>query len=395
MNTRKLRMGMVGGGRGAFIGAVHRMAACLDGGVEFVAGALSSTPDKAIASGKDLGLADDRNYTTWQEMVERESVLPKGKRIDFVSVVTPNDAHFEIAMAFVRAGINVVCDKPLVHTVEQANALIVAVREADVVFAVTYNYSGYPMVKQAQHLVAKGELGDVRKIIVEYNQGWLADKLEATGQKQAEWRTDPARSGIGGAIGDIGSHAEQLVAYVTGLEMESICADLTTFVPGRRLDDDANLLIRFTNGARGILTASQVCVGNENDLRLRVWGTKGGLDWRQEEPNALIVKMKGEPERTMRRGNDYLGESAKGATRLPTGHPEAFIEAFANVYNAACDAIRAGAGAHGGREFDYPDVFDGARGVHFIERAVASSTSDTKWTDAKWTDARRTRDDVE
>ena len=380
----KLRMGMVGGGRDAFIGAVHRMAACLDGGVEFVAGALSSTPEKAQASGKDWGLDDRRNYGTWQQMLAGESALPRAERIDFVSIVTPNDTHFPIAGAFVEAGFNVVCDKPLVHSSEQAQQLIRAVEKANIVFTVTYNYSGYPLVKQARQLVAEGALGEIRKVIVEYNQGWLASRLEETGQKQASWRTDPARSGMGGAIGDIGSHAEQLVSYVTGLETEALCADLTTFVKGRRLDDDANLLVRYVGGARGLLYASQVCVGSENDLRLRVWGTKGGLEWHQEEPNFLILKPDGEPERTYRRGNDYLCEAAKQNTRLPSGHPEAFIEAFANVYRAATAAMRAGAGAAGAEKYDYPDVRAGARGVHFIERTVASSLSTQKWTDAKW-----------
>ena len=383
-NTRKLRMGMVGGGRDAFIGAVHRMAACLTGDVEFVAGALSSTPEKSIASGKDLGLCDRRNYTAWQEMIDGERALPDDKRIDFVTIVTPNDVHFPVAEAFVRAGFAVVCDKPLVHTSVQANALIRAVDEANVVFAVTYNYSGYPLVKQARHLIQQGELGDIRKVIVEYNQGWLASKLEAGGHKQADWRTDPARSGIGGAIGDIGSHAEQLVSYVTGLEIEAICADLTTFVPGRQLDDDANMLVRFAGGARGLLWASQVCVGCENDLRLRVWGTKGGLSWRQEDPNHLVVTSLDQPDRVYRRGNEYVCKATAGASRLPSGHPEAFVDAFANVYAAACRAIRAGNGAAGGKIHDYPDVRDGARGVHFIERTVASSTSDEKWTDARW-----------
>ncbi len=383
-DTRKLRMGMVGGGRDAFIGAVHRAAACLDGRVEFVAGALSSTPDKAKASGRDLGLADRRNYGTWREMIDGERELPDGERIDFVSIVTPNDTHFPIAEGFVRAGFNVVCDKPLVHTSEQARRLIEAVRESNVVFGVTYNYPGYPMVKQARHMVQQGELGEIRKVIVEYNQGWLASKLEDTGLKQAEWRTDPARSGIGGAIGDIGSHAENLVSYVTGLEIDKICADLTAFIPGRRLDDDANLLIRYTNGARGLLYASQICIGNENDLRLRVWGDKGGLVWHQEDPNHLIFKPQGQPERIYRRGNDYVCEAAKNSTRLPPGHGEAFIEAFANIYNAVGEAIRAGSGAEGGPKHDYPDVCAGARGVHFIERTVASSKSDQKWTDAHW-----------
>lgn len=383
-SPRKLRMGMVGGGRDAFIGAVHRMAAQLDGDVEFVAGALSSTPDKARASGRELGLADDRNYESWQAMLDTERARPADERIDFVSIVTPNHTHFEIARAFAAAGIAVICDKPLVHSSEQAKELAEVVKKADVVFAVTYNYSGYPMVKEARRLVADGRLGTVRKVVVEYHQGWLATELEATGLKQATWRTDPARSGLGGAIGDIGSHAEQLVSYVTGLELDSICADLTAFVPGRRLDDDAQVLLRFDGGARGILTVSQICVGQENALTLRVWGTEGALTWRQEEPNHLVFQRADEPEQVLRRGNAYLSPAAAGVTRIPPGHPEAFIEAFANVYRNACAAIRAGAGAKGGAEYDYPDVHDGARGVHFIETTVNSSRGTDRWTDARY-----------
>ncbi|MEM7261937.1 MAG: Gfo/Idh/MocA family oxidoreductase [Planctomycetota bacterium] len=377
-------MGMVGGGVGAFIGTVHRTAACLDGAVEFVAGALSSTPERARASGEDLGLADDRNYPTWQAMVEGEAKRSADERIDFVSIVTPNDSHYAIARAFIDAKIPVICDKPLVHTSEQARDLYAAAQKNNVVFAVTYNYSGYPMVKEARRLVADGLLGDVRKVVVEYNQGWLATKLEESGQKQAEWRTDPTRSGIGGAIGDIGSHAEQLVSYVTGLELASLCADLTTFVPGRPLDDDANVLLRFDGGAKGLLFVSQVCVGNENDLRLRVWGTRGAIEWHQEDPNELKYQPAEEPERILRRGNPYLGEAATAATRIPPGHPEAFLEAFANVYNGATAAIRAGAGADGGEEFDYPDLRHGARGVHFIEKTVESSRAGASWVDARF-----------
>jgi len=385
MVQRVLRMGMIGGGRDAFIGAVHRAAACLDGGVAFTAGALSSTPQKALASGRDLGLDDRRNYESWTQMVEAESALPPNERVDFVAIVTPNDVHFPVAQAFAQSGIHVVCDKPMVHTSEQAEALVRTARQANVVFAVTYNYSGYPMVKQARQMVGAGELGELRKIVVEYSQGWLADPLEETGHKQAHWRTDPERAGRGGAIGDIGSHAEQLVSYVTGLEVEALCADLTSFVPGRRLDDDANLLIRYTNGARGVLCASQVCIGQENDLRLRIWGSKGGLSWKQESPDHLSFRPASAPERVYRRGHPYLCPAAIRNSRLPSGHPEAFIEAFANVYNAVGRAIRAGAGADGAAEYDYPDVTDGARGVHFIERTVASGTSDRKWTDARWT----------
>jgi predicted dehydrogenase len=393
-HERVLRMGMVGGGRDAFIGAVHRTAACMDHGVRFVAGALSSKPEKARASGQDLGLDERRNYGTWEEMLNGELSLPAAERIDLVSIVTPNHAHFPVARAFAEAGFNVVCDKPLVHTSAQARELVSIVKHTGAVFGVTYNYSGYPLVKQAREMVRAGEIGDVRKVIVEYNQGWLASRLESSGQKQADWRTDPARSGLGGAIGDIGSHAEQLTAYITGLEIESICADLTSFVPGRRLDDDANLLLRFAprNGvqAKGVLIASQIEVGHENDLRIRVFGTAGTLEWHQEDPNALVHRPDGQPDRVLRRGNGYLCDAAKKNNRLPPGHPEAFLEAFANVYNGACAAVRAreSGGKTGGvglgGPFDYPDVVDGARGVHFIEKTVESAGSDRKWTAAKF-----------
>ena len=382
----RIRMGMVGGGRDAFIGAVHRNAAALDGEIDFVAGALSSTPEKARASGGDLGLRDDRNYGSWEEMLERELARPEEERIDFVSIVTPNHVHFPVAKAFAEAGFHVICDKPLVHTVEQARELIAIVERTGMVFAVTYNYTGYPMVKQARHMIREGRLGELRKVIVEYNQGWLATRLEETGLKQAGWRTDPARSGVAGAIGDIGSHAENLVATVTGLEIDTLCADLTTFVPGRRLDDDGNLLIRYTSGARGVLIASQIEVGEENDLRLRVYGSEGSLSWRQEDPNELIFKTLAGPTQRLTRGNDYLCEAAQRASRIPSGHPEAFLEAFANVYLAAARSMRARAEGREPDEFesDYPTVVDGARGVHFITKTVESAADDRKWTEARW-----------
>jgi predicted dehydrogenase len=383
---KKLKMGMVGGGSGAFIGAVHRRAAIMDGEVEFVAGALSANREKARASGRALGLPEDRNYGTWHEMIEGELALPEEERVDFVSVVTPNHVHFPVAHAFAEAGFNVVLDKPMVHDSEQAQTLIDVVEKTGIVFAVTYQYTGYPMVKQARHMVRTGRLGEVRKVIVEYNQGWLATKLEESGAKQAEWRTDPARSGIAGAIGDIGSHAENLVSTITGLEVAEICADLTTFVSGRRLDDDGNLLIRYEGGAKGVMIASQVSAGEENDLRLRVYGARGGLEWRQEEPNHLVFKPAEEPTQVLKRGNEYLSEDAKRATRLPSGHPEAFIEAFANVYTSVAATIRAKqekAEPDGLRQ-DFPNVYDGARGVHFIEKTVESSHSSEKWTHAAW-----------
>jgi predicted dehydrogenase len=379
---KKLRYAMVGGGRDAFIGAVHRKAMALDGEFEFVAGALSSSPEKSRASGQDLGLADDRNHADWQALLADELKRPKDERIDCVAIVTPNHMHFPVARAFADAGIHVVCDKPLVHTSEQAAELAAAVARRGVVFGVTYNYTGYPMVREARDLVRGGAIGEVRKVIVEYNQGWLATRLEETLQKQADWRTDPARSGIAGAIGDIGSHAENLVATVTGLQLESLCADLTTFVGGRRLDDDGNLLLRFTNGARGVLIASQIEVGCENDLRLRIFGSTGTLDWRQEEPNTLLHSPIDGPRRVLTRGSAWLGEAARRATRLPTGHPEAFIEAFANVYLGVAAHIRAlqSGITPPANEADYPTLADGARGVRFIEKTVESARSEQKWT---------------
>ncbi|MCL6569872.1 MAG: Gfo/Idh/MocA family oxidoreductase, partial [Meiothermus silvanus] len=315
----KLRYGMVGGGRGAFIGAVHRKAMALDGQYELVAGALASDPQRAKESGRELGLPEERNYASWQEMLEGELNRPVEERIHLVSIVTPNHLHYPVAKAFVEAGFHVVCDKPLVLSSEQASDLIRAVQKSQVVFAVTYNYTGYPMVRQAQHMVRSGQLGPIRKVIVEYNQGWLATLLEAQGNKQAQWRTDPSRSGIGGAIGDIGSHAENLVSTITGLELEALCAELTTFVPGRKLDDDANLLLRFRGGAKGVLMASQIEVGCENDLRIRIFGERGGLEWHQEEPNHLIFSPLEGPRQILTRGSPYLCPAAQKASRLPTG----------------------------------------------------------------------------
>lgn len=385
--TTQLTYGMVGGGQGAFIGAVHRMAVALDNKARLVAGALSSTPEKARASARDLGLAQDRSYGSWKEMLEGELKRPASDRIDFVSIVTPNDTHFEVARAFAAAGISVVCDKPLVHTSAQANELVQTVAKSGVVFAVTYNYSGYPLVKHAASLVRSGKLGTIRKVFVEYHQGWLATALESGGQKQADWRTDPARSGAAGAVGDIGTHAENLVATITGLEMESLCADLTTFVPGRRLDDDAAILIRYKGGAKGTLTCSQVCVGEENNLSIRVYGTEGMISWRQEEPNSLLFQPRDGVRQIFTRSGPGVGPEAGRATRLPGGHPEAFIEAFANIYRGAIDAIaakKAGAKPEG-LATEFPTVRDGARGVHFIERVVESARKGAVWTDAKFT----------
>ncbi|MGI6367400.1 MAG: Gfo/Idh/MocA family protein [Anaerolineae bacterium] len=378
---RKLRMGMIGGGRGAMIGAVHRRAAMLDGGVELVAGAFSSTAEKSLESGRDLYVPDDRIYGSWQEMLEAESAMPEDKRLDFVSVVTPNHVHYPVALAFAKAGFNVACDKPLCHTVEQAMDLVKATDDNNIVFAVTYNYTGYPMVKQARRMVREGELGELRKVIVEYPQGWLSERIEADGQKQASWRTDPARSGVAGAMGDIGSHSENLMSYITGLEIESICADLTTFVPGRPLDDDGNILLRFKGGAKGILQVSQVTVGEENGIKIRVWGTKAGIAWEQENPNYLRVVSNTDPVKVMARANGYLYEEAAAASRIPTGHPEGYFEAFGNIYKAFTDTIRAKIlGVEPSPlALDFPGPREGARGVYFIHRSVESSASDVKW----------------
>ena len=339
-HDRKLRYAMVGGGRDAFIGAVHRHAMAMDGQMELVAGALSSHPDKARASGRDLGLADARNHGRWEDLLADELKRPADERIDFVSIVTPNHVHYPVAKAFADAGIHVVCDKPLVHTSAQADELVRTVERTGIVFGVTYNYTGYPMVREAREMVRSGAIGELRKVTVEYNQGWLATHLEARGNKQAGWRTDPEKSGLAGAIGDIGSHAENLAATVTGLEIEAVCADLGALVPGRRLDDDGNLLLRWRGGVRGVLIASQIAAGFENDLRLRVFGSTGSLDWRQEEPNQLVHAPLEGPRRILTRGSPWLSESSRRACRVPSGHPEAFIEAFANVYLGVAADLR-------------------------------------------------------
>jgi predicted dehydrogenase len=353
----------------------------LDGHYEFVAGALSATPDKARASGRELGLADARNHGSWQALLADELKRPPGERIDVVSIVTPNHVHYEVARAFIDAGFHVVCDKPLVHTSVQAEDLVARVKQQGTVFAVTHNYTGYPMVRQAREMVRAGAIGPIRKVIVEYHQGWLATQLEATAHKQADWRVDPARSGIAGAMGDIGSHAENLVEAVTGLQIEQLCADLTAFGPGRRLDDDASILLRFKGGARGVLLASQIEVGCENDLRLRVFGERGTLDWRQEAPNELIHLRLDGPRTALTTNSPWLSEAAKRACRLPAGHPEGFIEAFANLYTGVAADIHSRI-EHGVPAVDaeYPRVEDGARGVRFIEKTVESSASSQKWT---------------
>jgi predicted dehydrogenase len=378
--NRKLRMGMVGGGPDAFIGAVHRMAANLDGQIELVAGCFSSDPEKSRLSGGDLFLSPERVYSSYEEMAVQEAALPDTDRIDFVSVVTPNHMHAPVATAFLRQGIHVVCDKPMTTTLAEAQALKAEVEKSGCLFALTHNYTGYPMVKQARDLVREGVLGKVLKIVVEYPQGWLLDAIESDGQKQASWRTDPARAGISCCIGDIGSHAENLARYISGLEIESLCAVFNSFVPGRLLEDDGNLLVSYCGGATGILYASQISAGEENNLRIRVYGEKASLAWLQEHPNELTVHPKGEPAQIWRRGNDYVGDSAKNFTRLPFGHPEAFIEAFANIYLEVARHLRDRLDGKTEESYDYPDIHDGLEGMAFIETAVASAASDRKWT---------------
>ena len=383
--NRKLRYGMVGGGPGAFIGAVHRKAAALDGEIELVAGAFSSDPEKSRQMGTVLHLDPRRVYRSYEEMAEKEAALPPEERIDFVAIVTPNHLHYPIAKTFIEAGFHVVCDKPLTTTLEEAEALCRLVAQHKVLFALTHNYSGYPMVKQARAMVQEGLLGEIRKIVVEYPQGWLATPLEQTGQKQAAWRTDPKMAGAG-ALGDIGSHADHLARYITGLELDRLCADVTTFVPGRKVEDDANLLVHYQNGARGILYASQVSVGEENNLRIRIYGEKAALEWHQEEPNYLYVRYPDRPEQVYKRGNDYLAPAARRASRLPSGHPEAFIEAFANIYLNFARTLKAHLAGEkpDPLDLDFPTVQDGARGVHFILTALESGRR-RAWVDARYT----------
>ena len=379
--TQKLKMGMVGGGRDAFIGGVHRMAARLDGRIELVAGAFSSDAAKSRASGEDLGLDASRVYPDYETMAAAEAKLPESERIDFVSIVTPNHVHFPPAKTFLEAGFHVVCDKPMTYDLAEAKALRDLVKSTGKVFALTHNYTGYPMVKEARELIRNGDLGKILKVVAEYPQGWLIQPIDAEGQKQAAWRTDPSKTGASSCIGDIGTHAENLGRYITGLEIDELCADFTTFVPGRRLEDDGNLLVRYQGGARGVLYASQVSVGEENDLSVRVYGTKASLEWHQEHPNELTVKYPDAPRKIYRRGNSYVSDIAKRFTRLPFGHPEAFIEAFANIYLEAARAIEAvKEGKSIPADVDYPTVEDGVLGMAFIATAVTSAKNGSTWT---------------
>jgi predicted dehydrogenase len=376
--AKRIRLGMIGGGEGAFIGAVHRIAARQDDRYELLAGALSSTPEKSLRSGAAIGL--ERSYPDFNAMLVAEAARRDG--IEAVTIVTPNHVHATAALACLKAGLHVICDKPLTTTLTQALELRAAAAAAKRVFAVTYNYSGYPLVRHAREMVAAGEIGPVRLVQVQYAQDWLTGPLEATGQKQADWRTDPARSGEGGCIGDIGTHAFQLAHFVTGMAPQSLLADLSTFVPGRRVDDNAQMLLRYENGARGALWASQVAPGNENNLTLRVYGAKGGIEWRQEHPNQLHWTPFGEPTRVVARGTGAVNASGARVTRIPAGHPEGYLEAFATLYTEAAAAIVAHrSGATPDSAVQFPGIDDGVAGVAFIEAALRSSRAGGVWTE--------------
>jgi predicted dehydrogenase len=391
--NRKLRMALVGGGQGSFIGRVHATAAVLDNRAALVAGALSSSAEKSKASAPDYDIAAERAYGSYQEMFQAENKLPADQRIDFVSVTTPNHTHFEIAKAAVEAGFNVICDKPLTFDLAQAEELVKVVEKSNVVFAVTHNYTGYPLVRQAREMILSGELGEINAVRAFYIQGWLRTRLELSDQKQASWRTDPKKSGAAGCFGDIATHAYNLARYMTGLIPADVSAHLRSFEEGRALDDYGTAVIRFDNGALGTVTASQISHGRENDLFIEIDGTKGAIQWRQEEPNVMVVRRNGEPHRLYTRDPNapFMNDSGKAACRLPSGHPEAFFEAFANIYRAAYDdmILRATGKSFERRDTIYPNVFDGVEGMYFIEQCVASSAAAGHWLPLKHPRARR------
>lgn len=375
----KLKMGMVGGGQGAFIGAVHRFAAALDGEIELVCGAFSSSPEKAVASGKELGIEDHRNYTSYQEMFENEQLLNDVDRMDFVAIVTPNHMHYPVAYAALTAGFHVISDKPATLNLEEAIQLSELVTKTNLLFGLTHTYTGYPMVKEAKDIIQQGKLGKLRKVIVEYTQGWLSE-VQDENNKQASWRTNPTMSGISGCMGDIGSHAANLAEYITNESIEQLCAELTSFVPGRLLDDDGIALMKMSGGIKGILHASQVATGEENNLTIRIYGENGGLEWHQQEPNSLVLKWLNEPMQILRTGGNHTSASLVN-TRTPMGHPEGYLEAFANIYHNFSKAIRA---YQQGKDaspfiFDYPGIDDGVHGMAIIEGLVKSHQSDEKW----------------
>jgi len=376
MSSEKIRLGIVGGGIGSFVGSIHRIAARLDDRYELLAGALSSEPKRAADSAAELGIDPRRSYASFEQMAKKEGKLKHG--IEAVAIVTPNHLHCAVAKAFLEAGIHVICDKPLSSSLEDAEQIEKIVEGSGLIFAITYNYSGYPMVRHAREMVAAGKLGNIRIIQVEYAQDWLATNIEAEGQKQAVWRTDPARAGTGGSIGDIGTHAFHLAEFISGLEAKSLLADLDTFVAGRNLDDNANILLHYSNGAKGMLWSSQVASGQENALRIRLFGDKGGLEWDQEDPNYLQYRPLQETRQILTRGGSGVGEMAARATRIPAGHPEGFLEGFANLYRDIADMIEA---SRTGKSLTtlVPDVTDGVKGVRFVEKAVSSNAAGSIW----------------
>ena len=382
---RKLRMGMVGGGKDAFIGAIHRLAANMDGLIELSCGALSINPDLAKESGKELFLPEDRTYLTFEEMIEKESKMPEDKRIDFITIVTPNFAHYAPAAMALDNGFNVIVEKPMTFTLQEAKDLKKKLEQSGKTLCLTHTYSGYPMVKQAKAMVAEGAFGKIRKIVVEYSQGWLSRLTEREGNAQASWRTDPKKSGKAGAMGDIGTHAVHLAEYISGLRITKLCADLNVMVEGRALDDDGNVLLKFDNGAAGVLVATQIAAGEENNLKIRIYGEKGGIDWTQQEPNTLIVRWLDQPTQILRAGNNSPGLSSYALQncRTPGGHPEGYLEAFANIYRNFAHTLMAKLdGKEPTKEMlDFPGIEDGVRGMAFIENVVASGNSNEKWTD--------------
>ena len=378
--TRKLRMGMIGGGIGSFIGDVHRKAASLDGMIELVCGAFSSTAEKSVASGKALLLPSHRCYANYQEMILKEKELPKEIRMDFVAIVTPNHMHFPPAKMALENGFHVICDKPITLTLEEVIKLKTIIKKSDKIFALTHNYTGNAMVKQAKAMVTKGDLGKIRKVQVQYLQGWLATSLEETGQKQATWRVDPNKSGIGGALGDIGTHAENLTEYITGLKIDEIAADLGIFGKGRVLDDDGNILLRLENGAKGTLSLSQIAVGEENNLSIKVFGEKASLEWQQENPNQLITKWLDEPVKIYTPNGNGLYPEALNVSRIPAGHPEGYLEAFATIYKNFASHLLDLESGETTTTIDFPTVDDGIRGMQFIYAAVKSSENNSVWT---------------
>ncbi|MGN6340813.1 MAG: Gfo/Idh/MocA family protein [Ginsengibacter sp.] len=382
---RKLRMGMVGGGKDAFIGAIHRLAANMDGLIELSCGALSINPEIAKESGKELFLPEDRIYLSFEEMIEKESKMPEDKRIDFITIVTPNFAHYAPAAMALDNGFNVIVEKPMTFTLQEAKDLKKKLEQSGKTLCLTHTYSGYPMVKQAKAMVAEGAFGKIRKIVVEYSQGWLSKLTEREGNAQASWRTDPKKSGKAGAMGDIGTHAAHLAEYISGLKITKLCADLNVMVEGRALDDDGNVLLKFDNGAAGVLIATQVAAGEENNLKIRIYGEKGGIDWTQQEPNTLIVRWLEQPTQILRAGNNSPGLSSYALKncRTPGGHPEGYLEAFANIYRNFAHTLMAKLeGKEPAKEMlDFPGIEDGVRGMAFIENVVASGNSNEKWTD--------------